>query len=229
MESGIDLNALIEAIEHLSEKNAFDYVIAIVPSAVAVISTIIALIALCVSVKNANQQNRIALFEKRSNIFIEIEKLLKLNNNITIFRESFNEIDSIEDIRKAYLAVSLAVLAPESKLDDSTANRKILVVANQIANDLRMCEFLFEDKDKKTNESLSNMLEEFITFIFSITVGDIKHIICNRDNFNKACVEFEENHWKVLAEQIRIEKAKINTGNKKSSLRKKHCRRKRKN
>lgn len=211
MEIGNEFNTLIDAVKGLSDKSLFDYLIAIAPIVVAIISVGIAIIALSISVKSSHQQNRIALFEKRGKILKDIEKILRLNDILIALKKPLDaeqeDIQMDEEKTRDYLALTLAVLAPESRAYDSEAKRKVLSISYKIASDLRMSEFLFEDRDKKTQKALSNMATKFIDLIGCVIIDDIddkKSILNKRSALNEACNEFEKTHWRYLAEQIKV-------------------------
>ena len=90
------MEELIEAVEALSQKTIFDYLVVIVP-------IFISIVAIYISISIANRQNKIALSEKRLEILSVVKLILCFSKSISCIQT--NHLENRENIIVAYTSV----------------------------------------------------------------------------------------------------------------------------
>lgn len=167
MENVADYQELIIAIESLAEKDVWDYVIAIAP-------IILSVIAVFISVDVARQQNRIALFEKRFNVYVEIQRCLSFER---LLKESNGP-------QGAYIAFCIAYGLDSSieHIENGWASRKYIPIEKTL---MQSC-FLF---DCINEQMISNICKSLLAVLFKIE---------KQQDVEKEKVQFEKNLMELL-------------------------------
>ena len=125
------LERLIEAVQNSGEKTIVDYLLIAIPIVVSIIAVII-------SVHNTNQQNKIALFEKRFSVYSYIQKCLVFDRLL----------EDAKKPRDAYIAYCSAFGVKQGLLhvDDGWA----ILEYKQIEENLMQSYLLFDCLDDNT-------------------------------------------------------------------------------
>lgn len=174
------MEELVKAIEKLSEKDAVDYLLIIVP-------ILISLVAIFISVAIAIRQNKIAMFELRYRALATIMKVISFGitfnytNNPRVILESFNSCfsTSISSVDKVAALVDI-----RRNLDNM--EEKVAVISDILKP---------EDKKilKKAFAKLSSIMEDVVTG--NVDATEI-------EDFKVLCILLEQITAKKLSKKI---------------------------
>ena len=168
-----DYANLIEAIRQLSEKSILDYVIAIAP---VVLSVVAVIISLCI----ASRQNRIDLFEKRFEVYAEIQRCFAFQRLL----------EDAHSPRQAYDAFCTAYGCDESVdlLKHGWAVQKYIPIEKK----LMQSHFLFSGIDEKI---LSNICKSLLAVLLQIE---------HQRDFENQKIQFDTSTSKLLMQFCKI-------------------------
>lgn len=179
------MNDIIDAINRLNENSWMDYVqlgatvISIIISALAVIY------AVKVPKKIAEEQNSIALFEKRYEFFSMFCKCIS-------FAQAFENDDSIESIRRVFL---VAFSENDSRECDIHISIPLKV---KVIEQLKQGYYLF---DFETKLWIQPLIKHF-TKLLTVTDEDFSET--QVEKFKKAAADADDNLKKKLEETMRL-------------------------
>lgn len=191
---------LIAAISALSEKNAFDYIIAIGP-------ILLSVIAIVISICTTRKQNKIALFEKRCCVLDTIRRIIFLSKIVVTLEESYI---STEEQRGQQFAISQkSYQMCESynstfgtKLNYKDKNSGILSMLESkynVERELMQAKYLFcPEIDTLLLEMSKTMVGYMIDIISQKDTGLSKKEFCEKGS------EFETEWLPKLEEKTRI-------------------------
>ena len=161
------MNEIIEAINKLGETNCIDYVQLVATVVSVIISAIAVIYAVKVPKKIAEEQNKIALFEKRYEVFQLFERCVSFNI-------ALQKSESVEDMRKDCM-----ILFDELKYEE--LNLKIVRKKVHIFEyTLHQMEFLFPGiSEKDVHELYLSLCEVMIAIISEEKVNESKNEYIN--------------------------------------------------
>lgn len=135
----VTLLRLSESTQNSFDKSIIDYLLIVIP-------IVISIFALCVSIRNTKQQNRIALFEKRFSVYAYMQKCLVFDRLLT----------NVEDAKEGYRAYCSAFGKEQSLmgLDSGWA----VVEYKPIEEKLMQAFFLFDFFDDEAMNNVCNAL-----------------------------------------------------------------------
>lgn len=201
IEESILMEDLIIAIQSLGQKDCFDYI----QLGATVTSIIISAIAVFVAVRIpkqiavqqnqmtkqiADDQNRIALFEKRYKLYILIQNYLTCASHIK----------DITDINDIILYFSIYFLEPEEVMERKSGAHMLLRLV-QTEDLLISGIFLFRNYNCEAIKKIINNAIELMNVIYE---GDLSEIYNKRDEFCENCQAFEDNDLKKLEEELKL-------------------------
>ena len=164
---------LIEAVRQLSEKSVLDYVIAIAP-------IVLSIVAVIISLSIAYRQKKIDLFEKRFEVYAEIQRCLAFQRLLTDARSP----------KKAHEAFCAAYGCDESVdfLKHGWAVQKYIPIEKQ----LMQAHFLFNGINE---QMLSNVCRSLLAVLLQIeTQDDLQN---QKLQFNKSTTELLQQFCKI--------------------------------
>ncbi|CDC28962.1 hypothetical protein [Anaerotignum sp.] len=145
-----DLNSTIRS---LGEKGTFDYILLITTIASIIISACAVFVAIKVPKQIAEQQNKIALFEKRYNFYLVLKKFELLNNSLNrIIKPITNK--SIESIQCLFVIIFGSEPDLNIQYDKNKTYSQAFKYFMQAKNVLDSASFLFNIETERYIEQL---------------------------------------------------------------------------
>lgn len=184
------MNELTQAIQDLGKNNALDYIQFIANILSIVISAMALFVSVRVPNKIAKQQNSIALFEKRYEVFQFYEKCVAFTNAI-------KRDQTVEEMQKS-CDISFEINCKKTSLNE------MLTLLSKFEHTTHQLHFLFPQITDEDAKSLYLALYHLILQIVETDKYVEKDVTGAKENYILESESFRNKYEKVLFSQLEI-------------------------
>lgn len=176
------MEEIVSAIEKLSQKTWVDYLLISVPIAISVV-------AIVISVRISNKQNKIALFNCRYNAVLQAKTLMELEK--IIYQENSSK---------------LILAAFDMFFETNICSQDTLIALMQAAHKIKSVQqdigCLIFIVDKKHQSALLKLFDPLSTLISSAINGVVD--VDAKEDFHSVCATLDDKFFENLMKKIKI-------------------------
>lgn len=168
---------------------------------VGIAPVIISIIAIIVSVRVANKQNRIAVFEQRMKVYQCLQDLVLIGQSMRTYQMDKCSVTAVQD---AYYRTCILLLERYHKSGDDNKFRVLKEMSISIYSTIDYADFLFSKNISEDAVKIAQEFSKIVGLYFDETKVDKQEAETLIYKFSSICIEFDQKHMKAIKSKLKI-------------------------